>query len=149
MDKQRVCPFLVLINSLLTSANQGMFNACPVTCYWWHRSGQRFVPWHGWRGSGYLWFSLAKRTVVLIAQPMASPCQRYLLTLVGFCTSWDGLFYVSRTEYNNYGKNKVRGRSVWLLTFCVRTDKVFSEVAWFIFPSQLPLLQHSSLLVIQ
>lgn len=73
------------------------------------------------------------------AQPIASPGQKSLLVVVGFCARWHGLVYVSRTEHNNYEKNKARGQVC--LTFCVSTDKIFSKVACSIFPFQLPLLQ--------
>lgn len=113
-------------------------NACPVTRCWWHRLEQGFLLWHGWRDSLYPWFSLAKHTVVFTAQPMASPHQKSLLVLVRFSAGWDGLFYISRTEYN-YWKNKARGQIC--LMFCVLTDEVFGEVACSMFPFQLPSLQ--------
>lgn len=71
-------------------------------------------------------------------QPMASPHQKSLLVLVRFCAGWDGLFYISRTDYN-YWKNKARGQVC--LMFCVLTDEVFGEVACSMFPFQLPSLQ--------
>lgn len=52
------------------------------------------------------------------------------------CQGWDGLFYVSMTEYNDYERNKAVGQAC--LTFCVLTDKVFGEAVCSKFLFQLP-----------